>query len=413
MPNEKRPLKVFLCHAHADKDKARELYRFLKRRGLQPWLDAEDLLPGQNRQVEIPRALEGSDAIIILLSKTSVDKEGYVQKEIKFALDKALEMPEGRIFIIPARLEECDVPRSLSTYQWVDLFDEGGYDKLMKSLRLRAEQLNCFSIDILTIDDHDIEMHPELNTKQSLNSFVIDGLNWRHAKASVIFDDRLRSAFPGLRGIEIFDGENAVKRLKVLLREPLVVDSSVDGQETPFWWLRGTANMPIEKFVLLDERRVLMDTYELNIEYIVAVREFNQKERNFVYVQVRQDEPTGLYDYSQDRLKSYLQHQLDENYGYYYYEQYAIWKDKLIRREEFDDGATVIDGKPVDIKGAELRERYITPYNLIICGKDHVLNSGKTDDDMNEILDGILLGTKTIYDLVILIGSLRRLRLSD
>jgi len=30
-----------------------------------------------------------------------VDKEGYVQKEIKFALDKALEMPEGRIFLIP------------------------------------------------------------------------------------------------------------------------------------------------------------------------------------------------------------------------------------------------------------------------------------------------------------------------
>jgi len=141
MPNEKRPLKVFLCHAHADKAQAHELYRTLKRRGLQPWLDAEDLLPGQTWQVEIPKALESSDAIIILLSKTSVDKEGYVQKEIKFALDKALEMPEGRIFLIPARLEECDVPRSISGYHWVDLFEEGGYDKLMKSLKARATQL--------------------------------------------------------------------------------------------------------------------------------------------------------------------------------------------------------------------------------------------------------------------------------
>jgi hypothetical protein len=43
----KQPLKVFLCHASADKPKVRELYRYLKRRGLQPWLDAEDLLPGQ------------------------------------------------------------------------------------------------------------------------------------------------------------------------------------------------------------------------------------------------------------------------------------------------------------------------------------------------------------------------------
>ncbi len=54
MPDDvKRPLKVFLCHAHDDKAKARELYRYLKRRGLQPWLDAEDLLPGQNWQVDV------------------------------------------------------------------------------------------------------------------------------------------------------------------------------------------------------------------------------------------------------------------------------------------------------------------------------------------------------------------------
>lgn len=141
MTDDKRLLKVFLCHASADKPKVRELYRYLKRRGLQPWLDAEDLLPGQNWKVEIPKAIETSDAIIICLSKGSVDKEGYVQKEIKFALDRALEMPEDRIFLIPARLEECDVPYSLSTYHWVDLFTEGGHEKLMKSLKLRAAQL--------------------------------------------------------------------------------------------------------------------------------------------------------------------------------------------------------------------------------------------------------------------------------
>lgn len=146
MTDVKRPLKVFLCHAHDDKAQARELYRYLRKRGLQPWLDAEDLLPGQAWQVEIPKALETSDAIIICLSKDSVDKEGYVQKEIKFALDRALEMPEGRIFLIPARLEECDVPRSLSGYHWVDLFDEGGYEKLMKSLKVRAVQLGCVSV---------------------------------------------------------------------------------------------------------------------------------------------------------------------------------------------------------------------------------------------------------------------------
>ena len=39
---DKRPLKVFLCHASADKPKVRELYRTLKRRGVQPWLEKEN-----------------------------------------------------------------------------------------------------------------------------------------------------------------------------------------------------------------------------------------------------------------------------------------------------------------------------------------------------------------------------------
>lgn len=134
----KRPLKVFLCHASADKPAVRKLYRYLKQRGVQPWLDEINLLPGQDWQVEIPNALFSSDVIVVCLSKNSIDKEGYVQKEITFALDKALEKPEGIIFIIPARLEECNIPSRVSSFQWVDLFREGGHKRLMQSLNLRA-----------------------------------------------------------------------------------------------------------------------------------------------------------------------------------------------------------------------------------------------------------------------------------
>ena len=148
MTDAKRPLKLFLCHASADKPKVRELYRTLKRRGVQPWLDAEDLIPGQNWEVEIPKALLSSDAIIICLSPNSVDKEGYVQKEIKFALDKAMEMPEGRIFIIPARLEDCDLPFGLKKYQTVNLYEKAGYTKLMQALKLRASQLERAIVEL-------------------------------------------------------------------------------------------------------------------------------------------------------------------------------------------------------------------------------------------------------------------------
>ena len=76
------PLKVFLCHATADKPAVRKLYRYLRSKGMEPWLDAENLLPGENWEVEIPNAIFDSDAILVCLSKNSVNKDGYVQKEI-------------------------------------------------------------------------------------------------------------------------------------------------------------------------------------------------------------------------------------------------------------------------------------------------------------------------------------------
>lgn len=138
-----RLLKIFLCHSSGDKPQVEKLYAHLLQHGSDPWLDAEKLLPGQDWNYEINKALDDSDVILVCLSKRSVDKEGYVQKEIRIALDRALDMPEGRIFLIPARLEECELPRRLQSYQWVDLFAVNGMDRLVKSLNLRAGQVGA------------------------------------------------------------------------------------------------------------------------------------------------------------------------------------------------------------------------------------------------------------------------------
>jgi hypothetical protein len=143
-----KPLKIFLCHASDDKAEVRKLYNLLVQRGADPWLDTEKLLPGQDWNFEINKALDDSDVILLCLSKRTVDKEGYVQREIRIALDRALEMPEGRIFLIPARLEECDLPFKIRTYQWVDLFTAEGMVKLMKSLNVRASQVRAQTLSV-------------------------------------------------------------------------------------------------------------------------------------------------------------------------------------------------------------------------------------------------------------------------
>ena len=136
-----RQLKVFLCHASGDKRAVRDLCRRLRSDGIAPWLAEEDLLPGQDWRLEISKAVRSSDVIIICLSSRAVTKAGYFQKEIKYALDVADKQPEGAIFLIPLRLEECEVPERLRRWQWVDLFGETGYERSLHALRARAESL--------------------------------------------------------------------------------------------------------------------------------------------------------------------------------------------------------------------------------------------------------------------------------
>ncbi|MGC1374978.1 MAG: toll/interleukin-1 receptor domain-containing protein [Anaerolineales bacterium] len=145
MPDEKHPLKVFLCHASQDKPIVRELSRRLVAEGwIDVWLDEKKLLPGHDWRLNIEEAVETSDIVIICLSSNSVSKEGFVQKELRYAREIALEKPEETIFLIPLRLDECDVPRGLRFYQWADYFGEKKeetYDALLESLRVRSQQL--------------------------------------------------------------------------------------------------------------------------------------------------------------------------------------------------------------------------------------------------------------------------------
>lgn len=136
-----RQLKIFLCHASSDRSAGRELYFRLRAEGMNPWFYEESLLPGQQWELEIPKAVRSSDIILICLSNNSITKSGYVQKEIEYALDVMEEKPEGVIFIIPVRLEECKVPERLRSFQWVNLFESQGYDRLINTLKVCADTL--------------------------------------------------------------------------------------------------------------------------------------------------------------------------------------------------------------------------------------------------------------------------------
>ena len=136
-------MKIFLSYAHEDKDRVLDLYKKLNKDGYNAWIDDEKILPGQDWDLEINSAITASDVIILCLTNVSIQKEGYVQREMKKAIDLAQEILSDTIFIIPARLDECEVPREISKQQYVDLFSETGYEKLISSLKQKANQLNA------------------------------------------------------------------------------------------------------------------------------------------------------------------------------------------------------------------------------------------------------------------------------
>lgn len=129
---------IFLIHAHADREAVLYLFQRMRREGLDVWLDSERLTPGQDWRNEIRNALLKCKVVVVCLSRAFDQKRGYRHEELKLALDKADLLPDDEVFIIPARLEECEVPESLRHLHRVDLFKAGGFRKLMSALKDRG-----------------------------------------------------------------------------------------------------------------------------------------------------------------------------------------------------------------------------------------------------------------------------------
>jgi tetratricopeptide (TPR) repeat protein len=136
----KSPIQIFLCYAREDETQVKELYQRLSAERFKPWMDRLDILPGRKWKSSIRQAIRQSDFFLACLSKNSVNKRGYIQQEIKEALDVWQEKLDSDVYLIPTRLEECQVPESLQDVQWVDLFYEEGWQQLLDALNVGLVQ---------------------------------------------------------------------------------------------------------------------------------------------------------------------------------------------------------------------------------------------------------------------------------
>jgi TIR domain-containing protein len=75
-----------------------------------------------------------ADFVVLFLSKRSVSKRGYVQREMRQALELYQEIPEGQSFLMVIRLDDCEVPEDLRKYQWLNLTDKDAITQLVTAI---------------------------------------------------------------------------------------------------------------------------------------------------------------------------------------------------------------------------------------------------------------------------------------
>ncbi|NRF71865.1 toll/interleukin-1 receptor domain-containing protein, partial [Aquincola sp. S2] len=128
---------TFISYAVEDHVVAARVHEDLLAAGHMPWFAPKDMPPGVPWREFIMDKIRGSRCFLALLSKQAIRKRGYVQTEIREAIEFSRSMPNHRVFIIPVRLDDCR-PRdkALAELNGVDLFPayEAGFDKILRVL---------------------------------------------------------------------------------------------------------------------------------------------------------------------------------------------------------------------------------------------------------------------------------------
>ena len=137
---------IFISYSHKNKKFVDKLAMQLVSRNVNVWLDRWELAVGDSIIDRVQDAVDGSSALLVILSKASTSSE-WCKKELSAGLLRELE--EKRVVVMPVMLEECNVPVFARGKMFADFrtnFDDGlrsiveGVAKVTKSAMARAKE---------------------------------------------------------------------------------------------------------------------------------------------------------------------------------------------------------------------------------------------------------------------------------
>jgi len=135
-----KQIRLFLSYAREDSSKVEIIYQKLLEEGFLPWMDSQDLLVGEDWELGIRKAIRSADFFLFFLSSHSVNKRGFLQKELKLAFSVLDELLDNDIYFMPIRLEVCDVPEQIRRFQYLDFFKDKSWQLLLKAVQIETRR---------------------------------------------------------------------------------------------------------------------------------------------------------------------------------------------------------------------------------------------------------------------------------
>lgn len=132
------PRRVFLVYARQDLRSATKIADMLREKGLHPWMDINEISGGQVWSDEIKKGLEESAAAIVLISRFFQESK-QAQNELRAAMNTIRDREKNTSAIVPVRLDDSQIPHSLSHIHSVDISDEHGLERVAENLAKLAQ----------------------------------------------------------------------------------------------------------------------------------------------------------------------------------------------------------------------------------------------------------------------------------
>jgi hypothetical protein len=161
--------RVFLAHSSSDHTSVGRIAYDLRRRGIPVWYDEWELKVGDSLHDKIEEGIAGSGYLTVLLSNKSVQSD-WVRKELNAAL--TLELERRDVFVLPALLENCEIPLFLQDKKYADFRTH--YSSGLEGLLARLLPEGTLSTMLKGVDSLELELIPAFRNGEKVEDYDLN-----------------------------------------------------------------------------------------------------------------------------------------------------------------------------------------------------------------------------------------------